>query len=786
MKPDCLPDRLVLLHHPDALMPDAPAKVTLDRSGYHPLAGPLRLHQQSGQTVVLAAAGGGFLSISLCATGVLRLRAVPSGATLEPTTTERLGLLAVPNDPVALVVSQESGVLTASGGGFRCRIELASGELEIVDSRGQTVLASVGGGFRFSSEPGEYSGHKFFAAFRLDPNERIYGGGGRIMRPDRTGMFADLFAVKAGLYSGDYGGFPVPFFLSTRGYGWFLNNPWPHLFFDLGRTRADQWFVHGPGGDCDLFVIDGPEFADLLGRFTRMAGRLPAPRRWWLGFWCGTLSIARASEALETCRKFRALGLPVDAIQIDGTWRGGPEFLQRYMLDGAYTSRDFNWHPEFGDGTAMVQELRSMGIRTVLHVNSRPFSEETTAKGLAEGWLRKQNHETVVRVGDPQAEAKYRELIAPRNAEGIGCWLQDHGDRVSGEVLPGIPSRNLFGALWARATTVTGSDTGDPSKVVFTRGAGIGGQRHCIVWSGDTQVGMDFCEEDIWYLLNAGLAGYPLSSCDLGGYMFAHKNAAPHNHAWDPDNIARRLCQSLFFMPTPRTQDDGREPAKFPWHCSPPIARLYGEMLKLRYRMHPYLFSYLVHAARTGEPILRPLVYHHRADRSCWTIHDQLYLGEWLLVAPIVKKNAEHRFVYLPEGRWLNFWTDEEQVGPKALLAQSPLFEIQGLPVFVKAGAILPSQADVDRLSDEPPAELWLDLYPAAESRFVLNDGLDLASTIVCRHNRGQVEVSIANALPKPRRFHFRLHGAPRGARLIVNGRELQGQEAIEIGPAES
>lgn len=583
-------------------------------------------------------------------------------------------------------------------------------------------------------------------------------------------MFADMFAVKAGLYSGEYGGFPVPFFMSTRGFGVFVNNPWPHLFFDMGRTRADEWFVHGPGGDCDVFVVAGPEFADILGRFTRMVGRLPAPRRWWLGFWCGTLSIARAAEALDACRKFRALGLPVDAIQIDGNRRGGPEFLQRYMLDGAYTSRDFNWHPDFGDGAAMVKELRALGIRTVLHVNSRPFSEETTAKGLAEGWLRKQGHETVVRVGDPTAEAKYRELIAPRNAEGIGCWLQDHGDRVSGEVLPGVPSRNLFGALWARATTVTGSDTGDPARVVFTRGAGIGGQRHCIVWSGDTQVGMDFCEEDIWYLLNAGLAGYPLSSCDLGGYMFAHKNAAPHNIAFDPDNIARRLCQSLFFMPTPRTQDDGRDPAKFPWNCPPPIAKLYGEMLKLRYRMHPYMFSCLVHAARTGEPILRPLVYHYRQDRNCWTIHDQLLLGEWLLVAPIVKKNAEHRLVYLPAGRWINFWTDEVRDGPKAVLVSSPMYEPQGLPVFVKAGAILPTQADVAYLSDDSPTELWLDLYPNGESSFVLHDGVDWATRVVCRQKSGAVEVEVANALPQARQFHFRLHGVPAVTTLVVNG----------------
>lgn len=764
--------QIQVLHHPDALMPDQPKPVAIDTAPYRALTPPLRIVERTARGVVLASADGGRLALAACADGMLRIRAVPAGAQLKPSVTESLKLVAVPADNVTVDISETPATVTLRLPGLSAEINLATADLLIRDAAGQTLLATRGGGLRFSPEAPDYSGHKFFAQFNLDPHEAFFGGGGRIMRPNRTGLYADMFAVKAGLYSGDYGGFPVPFFLSTKGYGVFFNNPWPHLFFDFGRTRPDEWFVHAPGGDCDLFVFAGPEFPTLLNNFTRLVGRIPAPRRWWIGFWCGTLSIARASEALDACRKFRAAGLPVDAIQIDGSWRGGPEFLLRYMLDGAYTSADFNWHPEFGDGAAMVKELRALGIRTVLHVNSRPFGEATTKKGIAEGWLRQQGFETVVRVGDPAAEEQYRKLIAGRNAEGIGCWLQDHGDRVSGEVLPGIPSRNLFGALWARATTVTGSATGDPAQVVFTRGAGIGGQRHCIVWSGDTQVGMDFMEEDLWYMLNAGLAGYPLNSCDLGGYMFAHKNAALHNLAFDRDNLARRLCQTLLFMPTPRTQDDARDPPKFPWNCPPDIARLYAETLQLRYRLVPYMFSYTVHAARTGEPILRPLVYHHRRDQHTWHIHDELYYGEWLLVAPVTKKTTDHRLVYLPEGKWINYWTDAAHVGPGPVLVETPPVALEGLPIFVKAGAIIPTQPDVDRLSDDPPKELFLDIYPEARSQFTLHDSMTLATTITCATAPGRVALTIAS--PLPRKFHLRLHCVAADTQVIVNGTPLK------------
>ncbi len=756
-----------LLIHPDALMPDQHAKVPLDLAPYRALDG-LQVAQTTARSVTLASARGQ-MEISCPAEGMLRVRATPG--VLSASVTERLGLVQVPGDPVSFGTSQKDGRLTVQAGGMTAEVDLASGAFSVRDPSGQEVLANRGG-LRFSDQPGEYSGHRSFAAFRLDPDERLFGFGGRIMKPDRTGLWADLFAVKAGLYSGDYGGFPVPFMLSSRGYGVFCNNPWPHLYFDLGRTDPGEWWAHAPGGDCDWFVLAGPEFSDLMQRFTSLVGRLPPPRRWWLGFWGGTLSLSTADQVLDSCRRFRAEGLPIDAVHIDGNWRGGPQFLTSYMKEGTYTSADFNWHPDFGDGPGLVKELRSLGIKTVLHVNSRPYSKETTERGVAEGWLRKQGHETVARVGDPASEAKYRELISDRNAEGIGCWLQDHGDRVSGEVLPGIPSRNLFGALWARATTQTGTDDGDPCRVVFTRGSGIGGQRHAIVWSGDTRVGIDFFEEDLWYLINAGLAGYPLSSYDLGGYMFAHKNAPLYNKAFDRDNLARRLCQSLFFMPVPRTQDDAVDPPKFPWNCPPEIDRLYRAFLRLRYRMIPYHFSYLVAAAATGEPIVRPMIYHFRSDRRTWTIHDQCLLGEWLLVAPVVRKGAEHRSVYLPEGRWIDFWRGTVHQGPTVVLADCPFAGVEGLPVFVRAGAILPSQPDADRLPDTPPAEIHLDIYPDGESSFVLRDGVGLATPIVCRQTPGRVDLDIVNGLATARRFTVRLHGVPAGIALVINGSE--------------
>jgi alpha-glucosidase (family GH31 glycosyl hydrolase) len=745
--------------HPEALSDEAFQRHELDLETYRPFEGDLASVADTTDTAAtFATPGGATLRVESYGPNLLRLRAAPPDVALAATATERLGLV-TPPPPQPLTQPTASGVMAVAAGEWRVEIGPTSHEIAVRTTDGEPMLQSVGGGFRFSSEPAEFGGSRFFARFRL-ASERLSGFGGRIMRPDRIGAFADMYAVTAGQHSGDYGGFPVPFFLSTRGYGVFLNNPWPHVYFDIGRTTSDEWFVHAPGGDCDFFVIRGPEWPRIVSTFTQLVGRLPKPRRWWLGLWTGTRSLARAEEVIELGRKHRQGGHPCDAIQVDGAWRGG---------QGAGPANDLEWNPDFGDGPAMVKLLKAMGIRTVLHADSRVWRDETAQRGVAEGWLRRQGDGVAVRMGDPEADARYRPYLEARNRDGIAGWLLDEGERVSGEVLPGIPSRNLYGTLWARAVAATGSDVGDPARVVFARGGGIGGQRHAIAWSGGTRVGVDFFQEDLSFILSAGLAGFPLASCDLGGACAADEFSAPHNRAFDPDNLARRVCQGLFLIPTPRTLDDAKEPPKLPWNCPPAIRDLYAEMLRQRYAMTPYWFTYLVHAHLTGEPIVRPMAYAHREDRVACGLDDQLLLGDWLLVAPVLGKGQESRAVYLPAGRWLSFWNDEEYRGPTTIRVPTPLERLEGLPVFVRSGAILPTQDPVNTLNDRPPAAIQLDLYPDADSEFLLLDSPTQRTRIRCRLSGRRVRVDIENGVGFARHFRLRLHGVASDISLAVH-----------------
>ncbi|MFN2168771.1 MAG: TIM-barrel domain-containing protein, partial [Anaerolineae bacterium] len=587
---------ITLVQHPDTLYDDLYVRETIDISGYRSLGG-LQSTVSADETGITGRLGRHCFRFETWAPGVMRLRFAPD-AHLPPTsTTEELGLLLNGVSGAPLDWSYEEPLLRFRDGLISVVFNTATADFEVRDAAGDCLLRSRNGGFRFADGAPDV-GPAYFAEFeRLE--EAYFGFGGRIMKPDRTGHTADVFSVKTGKRSGDYGGFPLPYFISTRGYGLFLNNPWPHVYFDMGQTRRDSWFVHAPGGDCDLFVLAGPEFPDVIRRFTDMVGRIRTPVRWLLGFWCSSLGFASADQAIADARRLREERYPCDVFVFDGPWRSGRNFISVYAEGQDYPSCDFGWHPDFGDGPGMVRRLAELGIKTGLHINSRSFSPETAEDGLSRGLLRRQGKEVVPRVGVPEAETYYASLLVPRVAENIALWWTDHSDRVSGELAPGIPSRNLLGPLWNRLISSLMPNRDLSYPLSLSRGGGIGSQRFALPWPGDTRCGVDALIDDIWFMINAGLSGFPLTSVDLGGFAVRGEPLEDYAGPADRDaemfadeNIARRVCQAILYVPLPRIHNNWETTAKFPWHCSETLRPLYRQALEERYRLTPYWFSY--------------------------------------------------------------------------------------------------------------------------------------------------------------------------------------------------
>lgn len=215
---------------------------------------------------------------------------------------------------------------------------------------------------------------------------------------------------------------------------------------------------------------------------------------------------------------------------------------------------------------------------------------------------------------------------------------------------------------------------------------------------GDNNSWWEHLELAMPQLMNMGLSGVPFVGTDIGGF---NGNASGELFArWMQFGILAPFCRAHSLIGTERHE---------PWSFGPRIEAICREFLRLRYRLLPYLYTLFWEASQRGTPVLRPLLYHFPNDPATYQLHDQVLLGPSLMAAPIYHPGREHRHVYLPAGVWYDWWSDELIAGPAHLLASAPL---ERMPLYVRAGTIIPSGPDL-RYADELPLDpLTLDIYP--------------------------------------------------------------------------
>ena len=761
--------------HPDALYDSEYVDYVLETDDFKSPSLALKGEYKHEKGVTVITTLGYAIVIENCFDNALRLRITKPGACMDKTVTERLGLIKTDWTPAPYDYKLENGVITFSNARLTLVFDMNTNEYSFRAADGKTLLKTQNGGARFSETPADYSGMRSYTEFERMGEERYSGFGARIYKVDRTGESADIFAEKGGAKVGDYGGFPIPYFISSAGYGVFFNNPWPHVYFDMAKTAPNEWFMTAPGGDYDLFVFCG-NTAEITKSYAKIVGTNQFPAKWLMGYWCSSLSFERAQGAIDDMGRMRREGYPCEAIVIDGPWRGGVNFIKDYTGGWGYPSDDYNWHPDFGDGVGMIKKLEKENIKTVLHINSCAFKPSTAIPAIAQGLLRQVKTETVPDVATPRGVEYYKTFLVPRIKDGVKQWWTDHSDRVSGEVLPGIPSRNLFGAMWNRVISEIMAENGVKNHMSLSRGGGIGSQRYALPWAGDTQFGIHRFKEDIWYIINAGMTGFTLCGYDLGGFMRGSvTDLTPDEMQFNVDNIARRVCQSMIFCPMPRMHNGENSMAKWPWNCPEETRALYKDCLQFRYRFIPTVYSYAIHGSRTGEPIIRPLFYNHMEQPALYAVDDEFYLGEHILVAPVTEAVVEKRDVYLPEGTWVNLWTKERFEGNRTVTCSAPRFKKEGLPMFVKVGGGVAYQPDCMSLYDRVPETLSVELYADDVAELVLNESETVTNRFSCKKAGNTFEVTAENNSDIDRNYTVT---------VFADGKSYRASFAVKAGAA--
>ncbi|MFP4228672.1 MAG: TIM-barrel domain-containing protein, partial [Salinivenus sp.] len=258
---------------------------------------------------------------------------------------------------------------------------------------------------------------------------------------------------------------------------------------------------------------------------------------------------------------------------------------------------------------------------------------------------------------------------------------------------------NVYNHLWAQLLFRHWREERPNQRVYnLTRSAFAGTQRYNpTLWSGDVARTFEAFRPQIPFLLNMGLAGFSLYGSDLGG--FTGEGPSPE--------LYTRWMQHGALSPTMRPH--GSDAPTEPWRFGAQAETITRDMVRLRYRLMPYLYTLAWESHRTGMPMVRPLFFDDPSDDRLHEVEDSYLLGEALLVAPVLRDSARTRTVRLPEGTWVNYWTDEAMEGGRTVTVDAPLDQI---PLFVRGGALVPMRPVAPHVDAQPADTLTVAVYP--------------------------------------------------------------------------
>lgn len=556
---------------------------------------------------------------------------------------------------------------------------------------------------------------------------------------------------------------PIPFLMSSAGWGIFLNTTWRH-YVDLGKSNPEEMLVWGSEGELDFFLITGADYRVMLDRYTQITGRPMLLPQWAYGLtWINFIN-ANQWQVLDNALRFRESKIPCDGFGLEPGWN-------KYYDDSARAewNTDRFYMPNWMRGKKWKDEtfigaLNRYGFK--LHLWLRCNYDLT---GEEERQYALRNGKT-----PPQTNEAWFEHLKSFVDDGVSAWKVDPAHfvdkadpaRVYANGRSEFEMHNLNSVLVAKQMH-EGFREYTGMRPMMQHCGGWAGTQH---WMAQTVGDIIAGPEGLVWMLNTGMSG----CMNTTGDMYLHKPIG-ETRFW-PDGAGVH-----FAFLAPWTQMDGWAFPDQPWFASEKLERMIREYAQLRYHLLPYLYSTAHVGTRTGMPMLRPMPLMYPDDLALADATQQYMLGDFLLVTAFTPR------VRFPAGRWIDAWTGKEYHGPVEMEYTIP--EGRGGGLFIRAGAILPHWPDVQCVGGDTPLDtLDLHVYPDSKSRFVLyeDDGLTMGyesnqvarTEITCVAADGSVTVQIGprvgtyTAMPQTRSFNVFVHGTqPR--QVLRDGKAL-------------
>ena len=694
------------------------------------------------------------------------------------------------NWSAAARVTDKPGHIEISTASLRVRVEKSSPAITFLTSAGEVIAQDA------ATKPMSYDGAAFRIWKSMPEDEHYFGLGDKAGPLDHrnqafTNWNTDAFGWQEStdpLYK------TIPFFLALKNgksYGIFLDNTW-RSNFDFGKESRDTYSFGSDGGELDYYFFYGPHPKQVVENFTALVGRTPLPPLWSLGFQQCRYSYYPEARVREIARNFRQRKIPADVIYLDIDYQ---DHYRPFTINREY-------FPHFEE---MIRDLGKDGFKIIaitdLHIAKfpgyKPYDE-----GLAGDHFVK-NPDGSVYVGKVwPGDSVFPEFTRAASRQWWGTLYKDFvGMGIKGfwndmnepaiferadktmpldtvHRLDGQPSQshraihNVFGMENARATYEgLRRLQGDERPFVLTRAAYAGAQRYAASWTGDNSSTWNHLRMSIPNLLNLGISGYPLVGDDIGGF-----NGSP------TAELLTRWLELGAFNPIYRDHTMKGSADQEPWVHGPEHEAIRRRYIDLRYQLLPYLYTGMEETSRTGIPLMRPLFLEYPETASLAGNDSEFLFGRDLLVAPKVWDMIDPYEVELPPGDWYDYWTGERKSGGQKFKVNPPL---DGLPLYARAGAIIPEQPVVQSTAEAPNGPLALKVYPGPDcaGSLYLDDGATFAYTrgeflrinFTCAATADSVTVKMATATAKYspwwKTINVEVQGAERQPQsVLING----------------
>jgi alpha-D-xyloside xylohydrolase len=509
--------------------------------------------------------------------------------------------------------------------------------------------------------------------------------------------------------------------------------------------KNDFAFSSEAGKQLNYYFVFGNDMDEVIGGYRTITGKASLVPRWALGFWQSRERYKTQEEVISTVKEFRKRKIPLDNIVLD--WN--------YWKENDWGSQDFD-PARFPNPDSMISILHNQyNTRFMISVWPKIYEGIDVYKKFdANGWLYKRNIADRMRdwIGDGYTSTFYDAFNADaRNAfwelihkklyvKGVDAWWMDASEPdIHSNVSPEkrkeqmiAPSSSIISAEYLNAYPLQnakgiyeGQRASDPDKRVFilTRSGYAGSQRYgATIWSGDIGARWDDMKNQIAAGLNFSMSGLPYWSMDIGGFMVEDRYQRERMTEKDQEEWREMLTRWYQFGAfTPVFRAHGQFPYREIWHIAPDDHPAYKSILyyqKLRYRLLPYIYSIAGKTYHDDYTIMRGLPMDFATDSTVLGIGDQYMFGPSLLINPVYTYQQTKRELYLPNTNgWYDLYTGKHYKGGQQLKAEAPYGQI---PVFVKAGSILPFGPDLQYTDEKPADTVTLFVYTGQDARFTL------------------------------------------------------------------